>query len=872
MSASDDHRPKCKYWDRCYNRKKDHTDKFLHPRDLTEDDPDFIPGKPVKVVVKHDEHSDDDNHGGRDSCSFGMSCYQKTQRHFRQVAHPGEEDYDGPDADKQHWSVMTKLDIDESSVAVTAEPPPLNCMFVSTHIFNAKNTENRRFEQEREHEGLLGKNDILQDDEHVLGVYSHSYAIEQSCLPWLPTKGCCTHRDELTNTLKITSKRVEFSIDEAHGCWPDLDDDNLEVGKGACCLCGCCPGGLMQTKALGVGDISGYSREVVIPRVVYLSTFRFALFFYMLTVILVSAGMMAGSSKAFKDAVTSGLKSFDETTQLDFTNNQGTVNSTLAHWQPSSQQPGPVLVKALAGLAGLLLLLYLVVDATLKWGWKFVACVFVITTPIVLYCWYSTELFIQYGLMEKGQGAVRGQLAPFQDMIVVASATGWVMCTLPIFLLLGYFYIAFFALRIFKLTLNFSNKVSYSVTLQEEQLDDALNKIANLLGFSIIAEATPVEGAGWTQQCHGWGKKITDIPVDMPGTALVERPFTGGGGCKLTDRALALHHETYSFFCGGPELTQVTKVFLHKTMTKLTRTQHMLSMSTRIIFLVLGLCLAINGLIQTFSAHQAQLSDRTTAYLAFIPCPSFIATNPGQLIAPNCAEFISKTLLAGEAQIVMGVILMLVPIFLQCAVRMCECTHLLEAEYNWGTDMLSVRMERDKAEEFEEAIVTYAGKSRGGTHGDHDEKIIAGPYDSLPSNQCMRLCGDWFGFTRGLTITDKRIHIQEDDLNTSITYFRDSMTEADIGPMGWCVCGCGCPCEGWHRPKGDDPTRLSLNFGWQTTANKAMALPGTNLATTERFLFDLHTAEAIMAKLDPIIGNFIHHEWSPDAIQTAVHG
>lgn len=768
---------------------------------------------------------------------------------------------------------MTKLDIDESAVAVTSEPPPMNCMFVSTHIFNAKNTENRAFEVEREQQGLLGKDETLLDDEHVLGVYSHSYAIEQTCLPWFPTKRCCTHRDELTNTLKITSKRVEFSMDEAHGCWPNLDDESLEVGKGFCCVCGCCPGGLMQTKALSVGDISGYSREVAVPRVVYLSTFRFALFFYMLTVILVTCGMMMGNSTAFKDAISKGLKKFDSESGYNATAALNNATGFNNAWQPAVQQPAEVLGIALGGLAATLLVFYVIVDAIMKWGWKFVMCSLLIIVPVVVYFWLSIELAIQYILSSKGKGAIRGQLAPFQDMLVIANASGFVVATLPFFLILGYLYLAFFALRVYKLTLNFSNKVSYSVTLQEEQLDDALNKIANLLGFSQIADAADVEGAGWCQQCHGWGKKVTDIPVDMPGEVLQERPFTAGGGCKLTNRALALHHETYSFIFGGPELTQVTKVFMHKTMSKLTRTTHFLSFFWRKFFLFLGMLLIVNGIIQLLGAYQAKVSARASVYLDFIPCPAMLENRFGD---ENCASFIAKVLVSAEVQIVLGLVFICIPVVLQCIVKMCECTEVLEAQYNWGTDTLKVRMEASKAEEFEADIVKYAGKSRGGTHHDHDERAVAGPYESLPTNQCLRLfaCfGQWFGFTKLLTITDSRIKIEEDDGHTVITYWRDSMTEADIGPMSWCICGCGLPClDGWHRPKGDDPVRLSINMGWQTTANKVMALPGTNLATTELFLFDITTAEQIMTKLDPIIGNYIHHEWSPDAIQTAVHG
>merc|ERR1712178_25341 len=109
-----------------------------------------------------------------------------------------------------------------------------------------------------------------------------------------------------THTLKLTSKRVQISMDEAEGCWPSIDEDNPSIGNPICGCCCCAPSGCIQTKVMGLLDIAGYAREVTVPKVQILSAFRWALSLW--TLLVVAAFAVAVSlTEEGQAAVNAGL-------------------------------------------------------------------------------------------------------------------------------------------------------------------------------------------------------------------------------------------------------------------------------------------------------------------------------------------------------------------------------------------------------------------------------------------------------------------------------------------------------------------------------------------------------------------------------------
>merc|ERR1719331_2186488 len=132
------------------------------------------------------------------------------------------------------------------------------------------------------------KEDVLGDDEHVLGVYECTQALEQQICGILePSMArCLTSRTESTAILKVTTKRIQITTEEAGGGCPSEDPTNPRVGHSCCCLCCCAPQGLSQSKALAVSDLVGYAVEVTVPRVQILSAFRAALTFWVVTILL----------------------------------------------------------------------------------------------------------------------------------------------------------------------------------------------------------------------------------------------------------------------------------------------------------------------------------------------------------------------------------------------------------------------------------------------------------------------------------------------------------------------------------------------------------------------------------------------------------
>jgi hypothetical protein len=467
-----------------------------------------------------------------------------------------------------------------------------------------------------------------------------------------------------------------------------------------------------------------------------------------------------------------------------------------------------------------------------------------IITALCIYFWFSIEQL----LLRYNYEWFQRQLSIYQDFYVVASISGASLATLPFFLMFAYCWVAGCGYRVHRLTLHFSNKVSYSVTLLEEQLDDAVAKLALVLGFTEVAHAS-IPG---DESCD-FG---VDMPIDMPGQELARREWISGrGGARLTTRALGLHTERKAFFCVGRELSQRTDVFLHDTMTFLQLSRNFLPMFWRRFFVFLGLVLLINGFIQWLGSYEAY------KHIDLSWLPNIFGLS---------LMWVCYIIMSPEFQVVLGLVLLLTPLLLQCIICSTACQITIDAQYNWGASCIVTRMKVSEAENFEDMIVRHVGARKGGTHVlDQEEITQVGPYTSIPSSQCLRAlscCGSFFGWIKTIEITDKRIKVTEDDGNTVQTYWRDSLCEADIGPQSWCVCCICCPCDGWHRPRESDPVRLSLNFGWRQTTCACAALPGTSLASQEEFVFEYEDATELLAKLDPIIGNYTHHEWTPDPV------
>lgn len=814
----EDEREPCRYGAKCYSKDEKHTKRFSHPV--------------TKLQVKVEEEPAQDTDRG--ACKFGLRCYQKNPKHYEECYHPGDPEDPQPEG-KQHWSIATKLPIDETPMYEVAEPPPLNLMMQTTHIFNAKPTAPRHYRDSDDGGEQLG------DHEMVLGVYSHSTAIEQECCPLVNKLCCgpiCKTRTELMNSLKISTKRIEIASDEASGCCPSVDDDNLRIGHPICGLCCCCPHGLQQTKALSSVDISGYTREESIPKIVYLAALRFALMMYVIFVSFSAIGVACSDSDAFKAAVTDALDDYDY-------NVTGTAADGV--WQPSSQQSAEVLATAILALTAILLGFYIMVDRTLTWGWRFVLSTLAIVVPILGYLLYSFEDFLRTVDMN----SVREQMAVFEDMYAMVVVVSWAVASLPLWLLVAWLYIAYYGCRLHQLTLHFSNKISYTLTLLPEQVDDAILKLSQTMS-------------------QGVTKMEDSFPVAMPGGNGLDVDFaTGGGAVRVTSWALGLHREKYAFWFCGPTLVQRTEVQMHSRMTKLVRARNFLPMFWRKFFVVLGLVMLLGGGFQLAAAKMrgdaVWRHEQSTA--APVQYTYGAANTPPP--PPPPVDYGEMALML-EFQLALGLFVFLLPCILQCLICTLECHQGISASYNWGSTAVSFRIGTSDADTFEEYIVTRVGAMNGGHKGEieEDETVVYTTMNSCQLFRCLDCVGHFFGWIRDLQITDKRIKIVEDNGSTNISYWKNSVTEADIGPVSWCGC---CPCDGYGLPQENDAVTLSLNFGWEKAATAATALPGTMLAPSETFLFQQSEAAELMTELDSIIGNFVHDDWYPVNSHEALH-
>jgi hypothetical protein len=218
-----------------------------------------------------------------------------------------------------------------------------------------------------------------------------------------------------------------------------------------------------------------------------------------------------------------------------------------------------------------------------------------------------------------------------------------------------------------------------------------------------------------------------------------------------------------------------------------------------------------------------------------------------------------------------AVLLLLFPCLLQCAYER------VLLEYSWGAVNLTLGMRGERVEAFSRALVHTVGPKRGGSrHVDEEDEPDQGGGKDGRKGSWVSNTDDWaawlgvstlLGFGRTLEVTSHRIRILADAGFTQTTYWKDSLTEADSGPIRWVDMCCGlAPCDGWRRVKDDDQTPLSLNFGWVRAEEITNALPGTKLKISERFVFARETTNEIISVMDPVIGNFCHNLWSPDPV------
>merc|ERR1719331_3447959 len=272
------------------------------------------------------------------------------------------------------------------------------------------------------------KEDVLGDDEHVLGVYECTQALEQQICGILePSMArCLTSRTESTAILKVTTKRIQITTEEATGCCPSEDPTYPRVGHSICCLCCCAPSGLSQSKALAVSDLVGYAVEVTVPRIQILSAFRAALTFWVL-LILFTYGLTIATDPASIQLAQEELEPASDAFS------QTTVGlESPEHLNPWEKFLDGGVVIVLFTMFG-----YTLVERAITWGWKFVFTLLFIVGGVALYFFLAIEfLFATYAPDQFLQSFL-----PLRDLKEILLASGYTSLTLPVFLVIGYFYI-----------------------------------------------------------------------------------------------------------------------------------------------------------------------------------------------------------------------------------------------------------------------------------------------------------------------------------------------------------------------------------------------------------------------------------------------
>lgn len=586
--------------------------------------------------------------------------------------------------------------------------------------------------------------------EQILGSFKCTQAIQQSfCGCCTFGQFCCTHRSEFTHTLTVTSKRVQISMDEAEGCWPSMDEDNPSSGNP---ICGCCclaPSGCIQTKALGLLDIAGYAREVAVPKVQILSSFRFALSFWVFLVVgtFACAVLMTEEGQAAADVASyHAMQATDmasATASAALVSANQTSNSieswTTAQPAPDSSTVSTVLM-GFALIAVLATIFYVLIDQVLKYGWKFIALCTLLLAPLAVLAFMNIDLVFEHLMSED----LARQVAPYYCLTEVFAKAGIAAASLPLWLLLAWMYIACYGVRQYKIRLNFANQVSYTITMKSKDVDKVSEILAvQLNGEGNIIPAVDVEGAGWLDE-------NTDMPVTLPGQELHSVRYESGGGLKLTNVALATHSEQYSFLFFGPEIYQLSEVYIHSPrimaslLTRMEYTTNLMPRMMRRLFYFVGallLALGITFAIRDFTASNPE-------------APFYYSNGHPRL---------------GAALSVFAIFIIAFPKITGC------CVSKLILDFTWGTISLFLTLSSDDAEEVMKWIVHASGHPEDYVQPNQPyEENISGCFNEVEAQSCLSPM-------RVLQITDLRIKITDD--KTSISYMRSGLTECDMGDM-----------------------------------------------------------------------------------------
>lgn len=732
-------------------------------------------------------------------------------------------------------AVMESSDMEttrEDTDGVTREPCCLQPFIATTTVYNGVAMQCRPGEGTYDMEMSGGVS------EQVLGNFRCTQAIQQSfCGGCSFGQYCCTHRSEFTHTLKMTSKRVQISMDEAEGCWPSMDLDNPSIGNP---ICGCCclaPSGCIQTKNMGLLDIAGYAREVTVPKVQILSVFRWALSFWALLVVAVFAVAVLNTEEG-QAAAGEITENAHEMGQEAYARATNTTSGLEAYASTTAAPPGsstvPTILMGFAIICLLATIIYSLIDRVFVYGWKFVALSVLFLAPIGVFAFWNIDLIFEHLMSPE----VAATVAPYQCLVNVFAKAGLAALTLPLWLLLGWVYIAGYGVRQYKIKLNFANQVQYTLTMRPEDVNQVSLLLArNLSQEPDIIEAVDVEGAGLMDG-------NTDMPINLPGKLLHEIDYTAGGGLKLTNVALATHSEQYAFFFGGAEIYQLTEVYIHSPiimaslLTKLEYTTNLMPRMMRRLFYFIGTLLLVAGIslaIRDFTAPPMM--------------PDGVTPSGAPL------RYQDGTPRMGVALTVFALFVIIFPKITGC------CVSKLGLDFTWGTIVLFLTLSSEDAEELMRWIIQATCRPgeycQPGTEYGEDELGDEGGFEEAQAQSCLSPI-------RTLQITTLRIKITDD--KTSTSYMRSGLTECDMGPEDWHErCFGLCPCSGWSRPNRDANASLSLNFGWLKGLPQD-SFPGTNLAMTERMMFTLEQCMQICQILDQPFGDFVHHMWCPTLI------
>jgi hypothetical protein len=747
--------------------------------------------------------------------------------------------------------------VGEDNDGVYAEPPFLRWLVRTMHVFDAVRTEHRPMEAE------MSKD--WQADEEILCSFECTQAIEQEYFPLLNFLGCLASREEMTHMITLTNRRVQITMDEAAGCWPSLDEGYERVGHSLCCLCGCIPKGISQSKIMSLGDIAGYSRIMSIPRIQVLSTYRFMLTMWAFVVVLTYGYLCVMSFQDVQDKIVEYSATLNEAS-ISWIGVQFPAPPVpiSAEKLKLANPPVNIMVEGGLMLVAVTIVAYVIMDRVMTWGRKFLGTILLVVIPVLVFTFFNLEILAKAGIdasylqyedyVKQGQQSVVelqasadelfvSKLSPYMCLLVVLDTCKYAAALLPLWLFIGRLYIVYFGVRTYSLTLNFANQVKYTVSLKKAQVDkvcEALARGGKLGPTGLWTKAVDVKGAGLMTS-------TVDMPVAIPGDMIDEIDFVAGGGAKVTNAAVAVHKETYAWFWGGEEIYQCSEVFIHSgrartsLLTSMMFSTNPVPYGVRRIVKFAGVLLILNGVVNYLACGDLLHKEF---------CPPGPWGPKGELMTVYGFPFLQH----GIIWATVGIIVILVPILAGC------CYGYLELSFSWGSDSLVIQSTYEKAESFMATLLQATATAESGwVRPDRDtwpEEVEVGAWEEHSSISQPRV----------LKITSHRIAIIDGETTTT-TYWRTGLTEADIGPLEWCDPLCNAlPCQSARRPRESDLVMLSLNFGWEKALVPADALTGTTLKAVEEFTLPYEQATEILHNLDSVVGNYSHHVWSPDRV------